>query len=92
MKSQRSITQFVCCLIVGSAGTASMSRSQWSSNFDKIDDAEISKTLAAYRKQGWINVFREKGGNLSGEELLWPSPRFIGHYMGGIMYRFLATT
>jgi hypothetical protein len=41
----------------------------WSKHFEKVSDPDIRNTLQSYKKQGWLSVFLDKGGHLSGKEL-----------------------
>jgi hypothetical protein len=42
----------------------------WSKHFAKVSDPDVQSTLQSYRKQGWLNVFLDKGGHVSGKELM----------------------
>jgi len=41
----------------------------WSKHFEKVTESDIRQTLQSYQKQGWLSVFLDKGGHLSGKEL-----------------------
>lgn len=41
----------------------------WSKHFAEVSDPDIRNTLQSYQKQGWLRIFLEKGGHLSGKEL-----------------------
>jgi hypothetical protein len=45
-------------------------RPTWSKHFAEVTAPDIRQTLRRYQKQGWLSVFLEKGGHVSGKELI----------------------
>jgi hypothetical protein len=65
------MTLFVFALVSARTSAAETSSlPTWSKKFDAVIDPDVQQLLNSYRKQGWVKVFLEKGGHISGRELI----------------------